>query len=269
MSKRFFTLIACAALAAGGCARAPEKLTPEAARAKGDEIVKEMSKTLAGLQAFAYTSNEVREDVKGGKKVETNVTRRVVIRRPNSIAFTTKGARDVAGWYDGKHLTVVSNNDKVWARGPMPATLDEALDFLSAEYAVQMPTADLLYSSPYDALITPETKGGWVDVQPVGNVQTDHLAYQQPALDWELWLNQRGRLPVRIKFLYKNAPGQPSVTVTYSEFDVAPKVIDDMFVAKVPEGYNRIKIMRHATVEDPSVAQADPAKADPAAKPAK
>jgi hypothetical protein len=269
MSKRFLILIAGVALVAGGCARAPEKLTPEAARAKGDEILKEMAKNLAGLQTFAYTSNEVREDVKGGKRVEKAVTRRVVIRRPNSVAFTTKGDRDGAGWYDGKHLTLVANAQKVWARGPMPATLDEALDYLSAEYAVQMPTADLLYSSPYEALVTAETKGGWVDVQTVGTVPADHLAYQQPSIDWELWVGQRARLPVKIKFVYKQAPGQPSVTVSYSEFDVAPKVIDDMFVPKIPEGYNRIKIMRHATVEDPSVAQADPAKADPAAKPAK
>ena len=132
-----------------------------------------------------------------------------------------------------------------------------------------MPTADLLYSSPYDALITSETKGGWVDVQPVGNVQTDHVAYQQPAIDWDLWLNQRGRLPVKVRFVYKNAPGQPSVTVNYSEFDVAPKVIDDMFVPKIPDGYNRIKIMRHATVEAPPAAEALPVKNDPAAKPGK
>src|SRR5262245_31081234 len=269
MSKRFFILIACAALAAGGCARAPEKLTPEAARARGDEILKEMSKTLSGLQTFAYTADEVREDVKGGQKVEAKVTRKVVIRRPNSVAFTTKGVRDAAGWYDGKHLTLVSNADKVWARGPMPPTLDEALDYLSAEYAVQMPTADLLYSSPYDALMTPDTKGGWVDVQTMDAAPADHLAYQQPALDWEVWVGQRARLPVKIRFVYKNAPGQPSVTVSYSEFDVAPKVIDDMFVAKVPDGYNRIKIMRHATVEAPPTAEAVPAKNAPAAKPAK
>jgi hypothetical protein len=269
MSKRFFILIAGAALVAGGCARAPEKLTPEAARAKGDEILKEMSKTLAGVQTFAYTSNEVREDVKGGKKVEVQVTRRVVVRRPNSVFFTTKGDRDGAGWYDGKHVTLVANAQKVWARGPMPPTLDEALDYLSAEYAIQMPTADLLYSSPYDALMTPETKGGWVDVQTVGNVPADHLAYQRPSIDWELWVGQRARLPVKIRFLYKQAPGQPSTTVSYSEFDVAPKVIDDMFVAKIPEGYNRIRIMRHATVEAPPTAEAVPVKNAPAAKPAK
>ena len=267
MRTRFLVLVVGAALAAAGCARV-EPLTPEAARAKGDALVKEMSKTLGGLQSFAYTAHEVREQVKGGQKVEKSVTRQVVIRRPNGVAFTSKGEREGAGWYDGKHLTLVSNTDKVWARGPMPPSLDEALDFLSGEYAVQMPTADLLYSSPYDALMTPETKGGWVDVQTIGNVQTDHLAYQG-AVDWELWLNQDKHLPVQIKVVYKQAPGQPVATVTYSNVDLSPQVSDDTFVAKVPEGFNRIKIMRHATVQDPAAANADPAKADPAAKPAK
>ena len=266
MRTRFLVLVVGAALAAAGCARV-EPLTPEAARAKGDALVKEMSKTLGGLQSFAYTAHEVREQVKGGQKVEKSVTRQVVIRRPNGVAFTSKGEREGAGWYDGKHLTLVSNTDKVWARGPMPPSLDEALDFLSGEYAVQMPTADLLYSSPYDALMTPETKGGWVDVQTIGNVQTDHLAYQG-AVDWDLWLNQDKHLPVQIKVVYKQAPGQPVATVTYSNVDLSPQVSDDTFVAKVPEGFNRIKIMRHATVED-TAAKADPAKADPAAKPAK
>jgi len=266
MRTRFLVLVVGAALAAAGCARV-EPLTPEAARAKGDALVKEMSKTLGGLQSFAYTAHEVREQVKAGQKVEKSVTRQVVIRRPNGVAFTSKGEREGAGWYDGKHLTLVSNTDKVWARGPMPPSLDEALDFLSGEYAVQMPTADLLYSSPYDALMTPETKGGWVDVQTIGNVQTDHLAYQG-AVDWELWLNQDKHLPVQIKVVYKQAPGQPVATVTYSNVDLSPQVSDDTFVAKVPEGFNRIKIMRHATVED-TAAKADPAKADPAAKPAK
>jgi hypothetical protein len=270
MICRFLLLAVGAVAVAAGCSRAPEKLTPEAARARGDELLKEMSKTLSGLQTFAYTADEVREEVKAGKKVEARLTRRVMIRRPNSIAFTTKGDRDAAGWYDGKHLTLVSNTHKVWARGPMPPSLDEALDYLSAEYAIQMPTADLLYSSPYDALMTPDTKGGWVDVQTIGSARSDHLAYQQKTVDWDFWLNQEGHLPLKVKFVYKDAPGQPSVTVTYSDMDRSPQVTDDTFVAKIPEGYNRIKIMRHATVEDPAVeAVSNPSKAEPGAKPAK
>ena len=220
MIRKSLILAVGAVVVAVGCNRAPEKLTPEAARAKGDELLKEMSKNLGALQTFAYTANEVREDTKTGAKVERKFTRRIVVRRPNSLAVTTTGDdRDAKAWYDGKHLTLVANNEKVWVRGPMPPTLDEALDFLSAEYAFQMPTADLLYSSPYDALMTPDTTGGWVDVQTIGNRQCDHVAYSQGIVDWELWLGDQRRLPCQARIVYKNEPGRPTVTVTFTEGD--------------------------------------------------
>ena len=51
-------LATCVLVVAGGCNRAPEKLTPEAAAAKGDAMIREMSKNLSALQAFSYTSDE-------------------------------------------------------------------------------------------------------------------------------------------------------------------------------------------------------------------
>jgi hypothetical protein len=269
MSSRFLILVIGAVAVAAGCMRAPEELTPAAARAKGDELLQEMSKNLGSLQTFAYTADEVREDIQGGNKVERRASRRVVMRRPSALTFTSKGdALDLVAWYDGKQVTLVSNTDKVWARGPMPPTLDQALDFLSAEYAIQMPTADLLYSSPYDAVMTPDTTGGWVDVQTIGSGQCDHLAYQQSVVDWEIWLGQERRLPCRVKIVYKNEPAKPSVTVTYTALDLSPQVNDDTFTAKIPDGYNRIKIMRHATIGDPKVeaAEADLPKAEPATR---
>jgi hypothetical protein len=246
--RQTLAVFATIAVVAGvGCSRA---LTPEEARAKGDVLLKEMSKNLAALQTFAYTADEQR---KGGGKAERHSSRRVVVRRPNGITFTTTGEnKDGAGYYDGKHLTLVSNRAKVWARGPMPPTLDEALDFLSAEYDIPMPTADLLYTSPYDALMTKDTTGGWVDQQRIGDLTCDHLAYKQEVVDWEIWLGPKRQLPCQFKITYKTDPGQPSTTVTYSDFDPSPKVSDDTFTAKVPDGYQRIKIMRRATVTDPN-----------------
>src|SRR5262249_6649665 len=146
-----------------------------------------------------------------------------------------------AAWYDGKYLTLVSKKDKVWARGPMPPTLDEALDYLSAEYAMQVPTADLLYSNPYDALMTKDTTGGWVDVQKVGDLNCDHLAYKAEDADWEIWLGPEKRLPCQVKITYKKNPGAPSTTVTFHKIETPP-VSDDTFAAKIPDDYNRIKI---------------------------
>jgi hypothetical protein len=247
-------LAAGAVIVATGCNRTPETLTPEAAKAKGDALLKEMSKNMSAAQTFAFSAEERREKVsRSGTKTERHSIRQVVVRRPNGLAFTGKGeAGEVAGWYDGKHLTLVSNRNKVWARGPMPATLDEALDFLSEEYALQMPTADLLYTSPYDALMTKDTTGGWVDVQKIGDRSCDHLAYRQEVVDWELWLSPDRHLPCQLKITYKKDPGQPTTTVTYKGLET-PQVSDETFTAKVPDGYTRIKIIRHATVRDPKV----------------
>jgi hypothetical protein len=251
----------CAIAIAGACNR-PENLTPEQARERGDTLLRQMSTSLASLQTFSYSANEERERVRpDGSKDKVTSSRQVTIRRPNGFTFTSHGSeRDAAGWYDGKSLTLVSNRDKAWARGPMPPTLDEALDFVSAEYALQLPTADLVYSSPYDALMTKDTTGGWVGVEKIGDTSCDHLAYQQPIVDWEIWLRQDDRkLPRQFEVKYKTQPGQPVTRIVFADFNPTPQVSEDTFKAKVPDGYERLKIMRHATVEDKTAAAAAPA----------
>jgi hypothetical protein len=245
------------AIVVTGCKKAPERLTPEAARTKGDALLREMSKNLGALQAFSYRADERREVVRQGKKQEQHASRKVTIRRPNGFTFTAgDDDRDAAGWYDGKSLTLVSNRSKVWARGPMPGTLDEALDYISAEYGIQLPSADLLYSNPYDAFITKDSVGGWVDSQMIGDRTCEHVVYKQAVVEWELWINQATHLPCQVKIIYKDAPLQPTTTITFSELDLTPSVTDDTFAAKVPDGFQRIKIMRHATVNDPAIEDA-------------
>ena len=257
-------LIAFVVVAVTACGRT-QTLSPEAASAKGDALLKEMSKNLSAQQTFAYTVEERRQDPGGGAKGEKTATRHVIVRRPNAVAFTGKGDRgDTAGWYDGKQLTLVSHRDKVWARGPMPPTLDEAVDFLASEYDVQIASADLLYSSPYDALMTADTTGGWLDTQKVGDRSCEHLAYRQPVVDWEIWLSSDRKLPCQLKVTYKQVPGAPSTLVMYRGIE-NPQVTDDTFVPKVPDGYQRIKILRHATVIDPKLDEPSPAATDTAA----
>jgi hypothetical protein len=236
---------------AGGCART-ETLTPEAARAKGDELLRQMSQTVASTQAFSYrVEQEVQHVRAGGERTTERFSRRTIVQRPNRLALTDSGQdHDGAAWYDGKQLTVVMNRDKVWVRGPMPGTLDEAMDYVSAEYAVQIPTADLLYSNPYEALMTPDTTGGWVNVEQVDERSCDHLSYQQAVVDWEIWLTQDRHLPCQLQITYKTQPGQPVTRVVFHDWNQAPSVSEATFTPDVPESYRRIKIMRYATVED-------------------
>src|SRR5262245_4150222 len=235
VSRYVGALIACAALASA-CAR-HEALTPEQAAAKGDALLRKMSHTLATAQTFSFTADQMREHVHdNGTKTQEKFSRHITVRRPNALALTDSGDRAGAAWYDGKSVTMVSNRDKAWARGPMPATLDEAMDFVSAEYALQLPIADLLYANPYDALMTKDTKGGWVDAVQIGDRTCDHLSYSQPAVDWQIWLTQDDRtLPCQLEITYKTDTAKPVTRVVFHDWNPNAQVSDDTLAAKIPD----------------------------------
>jgi hypothetical protein len=268
-ARRCFTVTLCCAAILSSCSR-PTTLTPEQASAKGDALLRKMSQTLAAAKTFSFTTDQMRERVRSnGTKVQERFSRHITVRRPNALALTDAGGHEGAAWYDGKHVTFVSNKDKAWARGPMPGNLDEAMDFVSAEYAIQLPIADLLYSTPYDAMMTKDTKGGWVDAAQIGDRTCDHLSYSQEVVDWQLWLTQDDRgLPCQLEITYKTDPGKPMTRVIFSDWNPAAQVSDDTFTAKIPDGFQRIKMMRHVTAVDPNLDEAGdaaPAKGKPAA----
>ena len=104
-APRTLAFVAAGALIASiGCGPGPERLDPEAAKAKGDALLREMSTNMAGAQTFSFTADERREQVTMvAKKTSKTATRRVAIRRPNAFAMTGKGeAGDMAAGYDGK-----------------------------------------------------------------------------------------------------------------------------------------------------------------------
>jgi hypothetical protein len=261
-SPGIITLLLWAAIAITGGCRRQEALTPEAARDKGDALLRQMSRTLAAAQQFTYTAEEHRQRVRtNGEKVEEVMRRQVSIRRPNKVKLVAKDdTHDGAVWYDGAYLTLVSHKQKSWARGPMPPTLDEAMDFLATEYEIPVPTADLLYSSPYDALITKDTTGGWVGEEKIGAQTCDHVSYKQADVNTELWIAQDERkLPCQIRLTYNKQPGTPSTRVVFSDWNPAAQISDDTFTPNVPSDYERLKIMRNLTVRTKADTEAAPA----------
>ena len=119
--RRALGLLIVAVLIGGaGCRRAEPALTPEQARAKGEELLRAMSTSLSSTQSFSFTADERREVAgAGGSKTERRDTRQVSVRRPNALTVTHKGdSRDGQSWYDGKQLTFVSTRQQ--GLGPRP-----------------------------------------------------------------------------------------------------------------------------------------------------
>jgi hypothetical protein len=248
------------------CSRAPR--TPEEKRARAEELLKRMSDQMAAAKTFAFSANVVRERVKSdGTKVEERTTQRWTVRRPDGFTVKIKGTdRDSEVWYDGKRITFLANLQKKYAQGPIPPKLDDALDFIATHYDVPMPMADLLYSNPYEALMTPDTKGGWVGTETIEGQRTDHLAFQSDVVDWEIWITDQAR-PRQFQITYKQDPGQPRVRYSFYDPDMAPKITGETFAAKIPAGYERLKLVLRegAPIPEPTPSETAPPASQPPA----
>ena len=261
-------MLLCGAALAAGCSSDPS--TPEAKRAKAETLLKAMSASLAGAHALTVDTVETRDRVRfGGQARGENSTRKIAFRRPDAAYFRiTSDARDTEGWYDGKHITLAMHKDKAWARGPMPATLDAALDFFATEYAINMPAADLFYSNPYDSFEASSSKGGWVGRETIEGATCHHLSFEATQVDWEIWLADTPQaLPCRMKITYKTDEGSPTSQLTFKNWNLAPTLAADAFAARVDEGYERLYMVRAPTAEPVADATTqEPAAAGDAAK---
>jgi hypothetical protein len=69
-----------------------------------------------------------------------------------------------------------------------------------------------------------------------------------------------------MQITYKTEPGQPKTILVYTNWNSSPQLTADTFTPKVPEGYERLKMMRHATVIDENAEAAATAGSAPSPK---
>jgi hypothetical protein len=259
MKRRSLVAVAVATLLAGGCSREPAN---DAERLEhGKQLVRASSQAIAGAPAFSVTVNEVAErQAAPGTTEKTMFTSDIVLRRPNRLHVRTTGQVDREYWYDGRRLTVAMHGHRVFGQAPMPETLDRALDAVVERYALPLPLADLLYSDPAQALLSDATTGGYVGTEDVDGQSAVHLSFSEGPVDWEVWLPESGpRLPLRARVTYNNRPGNPTRTMTFSNWMLTRKDPDDVFTPRVPEDYEGIAILQQAAVARvPAPSESDP-----------
>ena len=192
-------------LAGAGCSREPT--TPEAKRQRGDEIVRRMSDRLATPRP-SPSRPPTPASGPGAGRITVHTTRQFTVRRPDRIAVNVTRRHGPARLVRRQQLTFVSDPQKVWARVNAAPTIDETLDRMADHLAMPMPMADFMYSSPYDSLIGTESTGGYVGRETVDGVACLHVAYQHPAVDWDLWVTEQGD-PLPKKFRVTDKTSRP------------------------------------------------------------
>jgi hypothetical protein len=114
--------------------------------------------------------------------------------------------------------------------------------------------SDLLYNSPYDAYVGPETKGGYVGTETLNGSACDHLSFQDSAADYQLWVSQSTSLPCKLIMTYKDDEPEKarSAQIIFSKWNLTAKASDQDFIANIPAGYERIPIMERVRLKEES-----------------
>ena len=182
--------------------------------ARAEELVRQMSQRLATAPAFSLEAEEFYDEVpEHSPRRQLAATRHVSLRRPDRLAGDAVGdALHRAFWYDGKTFAAHDREQNVYASGGVPASIDEALDWVFDQTGTVIPLADFLYADPYARLMGDVQRGVYLGIHEAAGVPCHHLAFEQATIDWQVWIDAGpDPLPRKLVIAYKTEDEVPQV----------------------------------------------------------
>lgn len=207
-------VVGCLSLAQPAAAQATKGTVDRAAV----EAATKMGEQLRGLKSFQVTSDVTLSAIENGQKAETKMTVTYKVRRPDAFVIDAVSDRKSRRFiYDGKSFTVFAPKVGYFATVSAPATINETAEVVYATYGVALPLADLFYwgdgASPADGVTSARKVGS----ERIAGVETDHYAFSNGEIDWQLWI-QRGAqpLPRRVVITTLGDDAKPTYDATLS-----------------------------------------------------
>jgi len=226
---------------ATGKAAAAGEMNPDA-----DEILRSMSKFLAGTKAFSVNADVSFEFMTvEAQKLQLNSRATVLMERPANFHATRQGRfADAEVFFDGSRITVHGKDLKAYVQRDLSGTIDDALRAMEAATGLVMPGADLLFADPYAVLVSGATSSGYHGLAFVGGVRAHHLAFRTPIVDWQIWV-QDGAQPLPLKYVVttKRLAGAPQYSVQLSQWNLKPTVKADSFKFVPPPGTEKLEAL--------------------------
>ncbi len=213
---------------------------------KAKKILSNMSEYLASKPEFTVKA-EVTYDslIWDSQKIQFGGSAEAAVRRPDRLHLKFRGdERNLQAVFDGKKFNLLDITANVYTTVESESSIDAALDRVYDDYGVSIPLGDLIHSDPYATLMGSVQSGFSMGVHNVGGVPCDHLAFTQESIDWQIWI-EAGPTPVprKIVISYKDAPGSPQYTATYSDWNFSPGLAGRHFEFRPPEGADKIEFL--------------------------
>lgn len=215
--------------------REPDPVVTAEARA----VLDRMKAYMNSLQAFSVTAQASRDVLLPyGYKLQSNESAKMTVQRPNRMRVDVEGdIKQRSYYYDGTTLTMFAPDAKVYAQTPAPGTVGEVVNGL-LNAGVEMPLIDVLRQA-FEGTLTEGVRYGLrVGDSTINGVVTDHLAFRQSTIDWQLWVAKNGQ-PRKLLITTRYETGDPQYQV-FLDWNSSPKVDAKSFTFTAPDGVRKI-----------------------------
>lgn len=239
-----FTPVAAQEPAAEPAAAGAEPAVPaQVVSPEAQAVLDRMTAYLRGLKNFSIDTHATRDEVVAmGYKLQNNEHSVITVQRPNKLRAEIEGdIRNRTFVYDGEKLVMYSPDDAAYVQLPAPDTLNTLVGTL-LDLGVEMPLIDVLYQAAAGTL-TEDVRGGiLVGQSNIEGVDVDHLAFRQPNLDWQLWVERGARpLPRKILITTRYEVGDPQYEATL-RWNLKPSIHSKTFAFTPPKDATEVPL---------------------------
>ena len=229
---------------AGGEAPAPQ----EGIDQNAVQAIQDMSKYLTSLNSLKIATDGTLDLVtKNGQRLQMDGSTEYEVKKPGFVIKYTSDKKDRNFYYDGKQFTVYSPNMGFYATVPAPPTNREVLDTIYDKYGIRLPLEDLFRWNDAENAQRVEKFRSAMDLGTVtlDGVKTEHYAFREPDVDWEIWIDQGDKpLPRKLSIVDRTDPARPAFT-TRLKWTVNPSLPASDFTFVPGQGAMKINIAQY------------------------
>lgn len=197
-------------------------------------LLKRMSDTLSQAKTVRFSARSI-VPVKGpsGMWVSLYGVSRVIKDGPARLFAETRGDFFPYDFYfNGTTVTAYSPSKNLYAERNEPGTVDSLIENAYKEEGRSFPYADILVDEPYSVLTEGLINAVYVGQSTIAGVKTEHLAFSNNGVEWQIWIGVKDHLPRLVDATYLDDASEPSYTVEFSDWKLNEPVNAGQFVFK-------------------------------------
>jgi len=177
------------------------------------QALRNMSNFLMQAQTLGIKSEGSLDVVTGdGQRIQLDGTTTYKVKRPGFVIDYSSDMKSRRFIYDGKTFTVYSPKLGYYASVQAPPTNREVLDTIYNKFGISLPLEDLFrWGEGGNAERVKALKSAY-DVGPatIDGVETEHYAFREPNVDWEVWIQKDQPLPRKLVIVDRTDPSRPT-----------------------------------------------------------